>query len=113
MHIIDEPTQKAFAQLAERMRNACDVVAHCLDVSPYVKKQRAHVAYCSARKETHSADLLPVTLAQVAQLFAPVTRSTFAPPGQRSALNVLATCHASNAPGLSLVPVTMQVNPRE
>ena len=113
MHIIDEPTQKAFAQLAERMRQACDVVAHCLNVSPYVKKQRAHVAYCSARKETHNADLLPVTLAQVAQLFATVTRSISAPPGQRSALNVLATCHASNAPGLSLVPVTMQVNPRE
>jgi hypothetical protein len=113
VHIIDEPTQKAFAQLAERMRNACDVVAHCLDVSPYVKKQRAHVAYCSARKETNTADLLPVTLAQVAQLFTTVARFTSAPPGQRSALNVLATCHASNAPGLSLVPVTMQVNPRE
>ena len=107
MHIIDEPTQKAFAQLAKRMRQACDAVARCLDVSPYVKKQRAHVAYCSARAKTH------MTLAQVAQLFTTVARFTSAPPGQRSALNVLATCHASNAPGLSLVPVTMQVTQRE
>jgi len=106
-------THSTFTQLAERMRQVCDVVAHCLDVSPYVKKQRAHAAYCSARTKTHSADLLPVTLAQVAQLFAPVARSTSAPPGQSCALNVLATCHASNAPGLSPTAMTLQVPTRE
>jgi hypothetical protein len=100
-------THSTFTQVAERMRNACDVVARCLDVSPYVKKQRAHAAYCSARAKTH------MTLAQVAQLFAPVARSTSAPPGQRSAPNVLATCHASNAPGLSPTAMTLQVPTRE
>jgi hypothetical protein len=81
-----------------------------------MKKARADRLYVLQRLahlHAHTVQLLSLTLRQVCAMFTTVARLTSAPPGQRSALNVLATCHASNAPGLSLVPVTMQVTPRE
>lgn len=81
-----------------------------------MRKARAHRLYVLQRLAHLHADtvqLLSLTLRQVCAMFTTVARFTSAPPGQRSAPNVLATCHASNAPGLSLVTTTMQVTLRE
>jgi hypothetical protein len=82
-----------------------------------MKKALAHRFYVLQRLAQLQADTvqqwLSLSLRQVCAIFATVARSTSAPPGQRAALNVLATCHASNAPGLSLVAMTMQVTLRE
>jgi hypothetical protein len=81
-----------------------------------MRKARAHRLYVLQRLAHLHADtvqLLSLTLRQVCAMFATVARSTSAPPGHRSALNVLATCHASNAPGLSPTAMTLQVPTRE
>jgi hypothetical protein len=73
----------------------------------------AHHAYCVARSlSLRMIETLQESLAQVAQVFTLAHSPTsHAPPGHLYALNVLATCHASNAPGLSLVARNWQVSP--
>ena len=57
---------------------------------------------------------MPMSLAQVAARQANKKRKQHDPPGLCSCSNVLATCHASNAPGLSPTAMTYwQVPPRE
>jgi hypothetical protein len=57
-------------------------------------------------------ETLQESLAQVAQVFTLAHSPTsHAPPGHLYALNVLATCHASNAPGLFPVASNWQVSP--
>jgi hypothetical protein len=76
-------------------------------------KAYAHHAYCVVRSViSHSFDSVQLSLAQVAQVFTvALSPASHAPPGQLSARSVLATCHASNAPGLSLVARNWQVSP--
>lgn len=65
-------------------------------------KAHQHACYCRARSQ--EIDTAPaLTLAQVADLFAGKERerATHAPP-RAPRLSALATCHASNAPGLPL-----------
>jgi hypothetical protein len=69
-------------------------------------KAYAHACWCKVRAVlVCNFDPKLQTLAQVAASFTALSLHTSAPPGQSFALNVLATCHASNAPGLS--PVAM------
>jgi hypothetical protein len=109
VQFLDSPTQKALEQFAERMRKTCDAVARLLDVSPYVKKQKAHVAYCSAREETRSARVCLTYREQLRDLFAVfVTAKENAPP-LLARCSVLSLCSASNAPSVARVHTTMQV----
>jgi hypothetical protein len=66
-------------------------------------KAYAHHAYCVARSViSRSFETVQLSLAQVAQVFTlALSPASHAPPGQLSARCVLATCHASNAPGLT------------
>ena len=109
MKILDSPTQKALTQVAERMRKTCDAVAHYLDVSPYVKKQRAHVAYCSARIETHNARVCLTYREQLRDLFAVFVITKENTPPLLARCSVLSLCSASNAPSVARVHTTMQV----
>lgn len=80
------------------------------------RKALAHHCYVLARVVDRAALLVrsvSLSLREVCAMFTTRARSTSAPPGQLHALNVLATCHASNAPGLSLVAMSMQVTLRE
>jgi hypothetical protein len=76
-------------------------------------KAYAHHAYCVVRSViSRSFDSVQLSLAQVAQVFAvALSPASHAPPGQLCARSVLATCHASNAPGLSPVARNWQVSP--
>jgi len=76
-------------------------------------KAYAHHAYCVARSViSRSFETVQLSLAQVAQVFTlALSPASHAPPGQLSARCVLATCHASNAPGLSVVARNWQVSP--
>lgn len=64
---------------------------------------RAYAHTCWCRVRSVKPRPVALTLAQVAHLYAGLDheRTTNAPPGQLRARTVLATCHASNAPGLS------------
>ena len=76
-------------------------------------KAYAHHAYCAVRTVAlRTFEILQLSLAQVAQVFTvALSPASHAPPGQLSARSVLATCHASNAPGLSPVARNWQVSP--
>lgn len=76
-------------------------------------KAYAHHAYCVVRTVAlRTFETLQLSLAQVAQVFTvALSPASHAPPGHLYALNVLATCHASNAPGLSPVARNRQVSP--
>ena len=76
-------------------------------------KAYAHHAYCVVRSViSRSFETVQLSLAQVAQVFTvALSPASHAPPGHLYALNVLATCHASNAPGLSPVARNRQVSP--
>lgn len=76
-------------------------------------KAYAHHAYCVVRTVAlRTFEILQLSLAQVAQVFTvALSPASHAPPGHLYALNVLATCHASNAPGLSPVARNRQVSP--
>ena len=74
-----------------------------------------HDCYCKAREVVARVPVIVAnTLRQVSALFTIVADAMSSPPGQLTAPNVLATCQASNAPGLT--PTAMnywQVPPRE
>jgi hypothetical protein len=73
-------------------------------------KAYAHACWCKVRAVLVSNfDPKLQTLAQVAASFTALSLPSSAPPGKNFALNVLATCHASNAPGLSPIAMTWQV----
>ena len=110
--MIDQPTQNAIAQVAERMRRTCDAVARLVDLSPYVKKQRAHVAYCAARLDTHSAHTCLTYREQLRDLFAVFVVANENAPPLLARCSVLSLCSASNAPSVARVHTTSQV-PRE
>lgn len=76
-------------------------------------RQYAHNCYCKARaKVARVPELVALTLAQVADSFTALSLThSSAPPGLHTAPPVLATCHASNAPGLSPVARHWQVSP--
>jgi hypothetical protein len=112
VQFLDSPTQKALTQVAERMRKTCDAVAHCLNVSPYVKKQRAHDAYCAARLDTHSAHTCLTYREQLRDLFAVFVVANENAPPLLARCSVLSLCSASNAPSVARVATTPQV-PRE
>lgn len=88
----------------------------CSEIRTQVERHAlAHRCYVLARSKTLNGfetvkQFVSMSLRQVAELFATVKRSTTSPPVQLHALNVLATCHASNAPGLSCVPMSKQVH---
>jgi hypothetical protein len=71
-------------------------------------RQYAHNCYCKVRASVARVPaLIALTLAQVADSFTALSLShSSAPPGVKTAPNVLATCHASNAPGLSPIAMT-------
>lgn len=64
-----------------------------------------HACFCRVRDESATTPAPRIDLVRssrmVASEHAGETRNTSAPPGQLRTLSVLATCHASNAPGLS------------
>lgn len=62
----------------------------------------AHASLCKVRTTRTASSLVMVarTTAQVAGDYTPRSRETSAPPGALSDRAPLATCHASNAPGL-------------
>lgn len=75
-----------------------------------------HSAWCAVRAVSVGLlDSVRLTLAQVARLFTPVNPAhDHDPPGLLLSCSVLATCHASNAPGLSpVVRSHWQVRPKE
>ena len=110
---ISEETQKAFERVATDMQRSCEIVKQWATISPWAKQRRAHEAYCKVRLlSLRMIETLQLSLAQVAQVFTLAHSPTsHAPPGHLYALNVLATCHASNAPGLSPVSGHWQVSP--
>ena len=66
-----------------------------------------HDCYCKARAIiTRVPELIAKTSAQVSALFTVFADAMSSPPGQLTAPNILATCHASNAPGLSRIAMT-------
>lgn len=69
----------------------------------YRAQMTAYAHTCLCRVRVVRPRPVVFTLAQVAHLFAENDRkrTTNAPPGQLRTRTVLATCHASNAPGLS------------
>lgn len=70
-------------------------------------KAYAHACWCKVRAVLVSNfDPKLQTLAQVAASFTALSLPSSAPPGKSFSLNVLATCHASNAPGLSRIAMT-------
>lgn len=107
--MIDQPPHKAFAQIAERLRRTSDAVARLLDVSPYVKKQRAHDAYCAARLDTHSAHTCLTYREQLRDLFAVFVVANENAPPMLARCSVLSLCSASNAPSVARVHTTSQV----
>lgn len=70
----------------------------------------AHALWVRARTVPFLLVRTVATLREVAALFTDLPRLCGAPPGNALAVNVLATCQASNAPGLSRVPMTWQVH---
>lgn len=73
-------------------------------------KAVAHHCYVLARQRAALlVRSMSLSLREVCAMFTTRARSTSAPPGQLHALNVLATCHASNAPGVSRVLMPRQV----
>lgn len=74
-----------------------------------------HAAWCSVRSAVYALqDTMKLSLSQVAALFTttPLVAAPD-PPGLLLSCSVLATCHASNAPGLSPVARYWQVRPEE
>jgi len=71
-------------------------------------RQYAHNCYCKVRGSVARVPaLIALTLAQVADSFTALSLAIKPlPPGVKTAPNVLATCHASNAPGLSAIAMT-------
>ena len=71
-----------------------------------------HACWCRVRAKTPTF-IGELSLAQVAQVFAVTSKLSrdHAPPGQLCTRSVLATCCASNAPGLSPVAHYWQVSP--
>ena len=81
-------------------------------------KAYQHSCYVKACALTFSDKKLdwrmPMSLAEVTARYANAKRKQHDPPGLCLSSNVLATCHASNAPGLSPTAMTYwQVPPRE
>jgi len=73
-----------------------------------------HGAWCAVRAVAHALlDTVKMSLSQVSALFTPTHPATdHDPPGSLLlSCSVLATCHASNAPGLSPVARHWQVSP--
>jgi len=70
-------------------------------------KAYAHACWCKVRTSVARVreTLLAGSLTFRDRMAQVITLASSAPPGKSFALNVLATCHASNAPGLS--PVAM------
>jgi hypothetical protein len=113
MFTVSEETQKAFERVAIDIQRSCEIVRQWATVSPWAKQRRAHEAYCKVRSLClRSFETVQLSLAQVAQVFTlAISPTSHTPPGQLSARSVLATCHASNAPGLSPVSRHWQVSP--
>lgn len=107
--MIDQPPHKAFAQIAERMCKSLDAVARSLAVSPYVKKQKAHDAYCAARLDTHSAPTCLTYREQLRDLFAVFVVANENALPMLARCSVLSLCSASNAPSVARVHTTSQV----
>lgn len=79
-------------------------------------REYQHSCYCKVRKQNTPEKLFFVSLSlrEVSNTYAIDKRSKHAPPGALITAPVLATCHASNAPGLSpVVRNHWQVNPKE
>lgn len=72
-----------------------------------------HAAWCAVRSIAYALrDTVRLTLSQVAALFTPLNVATdHDPPGLLLSCSVLATCQASNAPGLSPAVTYWQVRP--
>jgi hypothetical protein len=71
--------------------------------------RKAHVSFCRVRQISN-----PMTLAEVNARYVNTKQVQHDPPGLCSSSNVLATCHASNAPGLFPTAMTYwQVRPLE
>ena len=68
-----------------------------------LRRAYSHSCYVGTRATVATVAPVVQTLAQVSATFAKLITPTSLPPGRCHALNVLATCHASNAPGLSLI----------
>jgi hypothetical protein len=113
MFTVSQETVKAFERVAVEIQKSCEIVRQWATVSPWAKQRRAHEAYCKVRLLSwRMINTLQLSLAQVAQVFTvALSPASHTPPGHLYALNVLATCHASNAPGLSPVARNWQVSP--
>lgn len=74
-----------------------------------------HSTWCAVRAVVYALrDTVKMSLSQVSALFTPAHPATdHDPPGLLLSCSVLATCHASNAPGLSPVVRHWQVRPEE
>lgn len=85
----------------------CDALVRVLRIEHNLRK--AHVSFCRVRQVSN-----PMTLAEVTARYVNTKQVQHDPPGLCSCSNVLATCHASNAPGLSPTAMTYwQVRLRE
>jgi len=85
----------------------CNAIVRVLNIEHNLRK--AHVSFCKVRQV-----YMPITLAQINARYLNAKRKQHDPPGLCLCSNVLATCHASNAPGLSPIAMTYwQVRPRE
>ena len=113
MFTVSQETLKAFERVAVEIQKSCEIVRQWATVSPWAKQRRAHEAYCKVRSlSLRIIETVQSSLAQVAQVFTvALSPASHTPPGHLYALNVLATCHASNAPGLSPVARNWQVSP--
>jgi len=86
----------------------CNAIVRVLNIEHNLRK--AHVSFCKVRQ----VKTVVLNLAQVSAQYVNTKRLQHEPPGLCSCSNVLATCHASNAPGLSLIAMNYwQVRPRE
>lgn len=101
------------AQMAFQSFMQCTYMANKARMKAY--QQSCYVKACALTlSDIKTVSPVVMTLADVAARYATAKRKQHDPPGLCLCSNVLATCHASNAPGLS--PTAMnywQVPPRE
>jgi len=105
---ISDDEVKALEQEAWSLHDEwCDISVRVSRIESNLRK--AHVSFCRVRQVSN-----PMTLAEVTARYVNTKQVQHDPPGLCSCSNVLATCHASNAPGLSPTAMTYwQVRLRE
>ena len=94
--------ENELAEIAFQSFMACTYMANKARMKAY--QHGCYVKACALTLSDKKLDWrMPMTLAEVNARYVNTKRKQHDPPGLCLCSNVLATCHASNAPGLSLI----------